>query len=97
MGTITQLRILGGALGVSICTNILNNTLDRLRDDLSSGTMDRIRQDISIIHTLPTPEQTVIAAGFADGYKRQLLMVLGFSGVQLLALVLLWETPLRRL
>ncbi|KAH8433183.1 uncharacterized protein LDX57_010816 [Aspergillus melleus] len=97
MGTVTQLRILGGALGVSICTNILSDTLNRLRDDLPSETMERINQDISIIQTLPAPEQTVIVASLADGYKRQLLMVLGFSAAQLMALALLWEMPLRKL
>ncbi|KAL4864237.1 hypothetical protein BDV12DRAFT_205829 [Aspergillus spectabilis] len=97
MGTITQLRILGGALGVSICTNILNSILDKSGDQVPAGVMERIRQDISVIQTLPVSEQALVRAAFADGYRRQLLMVLGFSGVQVLALVLLWERPLRRL
>ncbi|PYI08190.1 MFS general substrate transporter [Aspergillus sclerotiicarbonarius CBS 121057] len=98
LGSISQLRILGGAIGISIATNLLNNTVkSRLKLELPLNALDDILKDISSVQTLSAHEQTLVRAAFADGYQKQLIMVLGFCAAQLLALSLMWEKPLRRL
>ncbi|RAK99185.1 MFS general substrate transporter [Aspergillus ibericus CBS 121593] len=98
LGSITQLRILGGAIGVSTATNLLNNTVENhLRTELPPNILENILKDIAVAETLPAHTQTLIRTAFADGYHKQLLMVLGFCAAQLFALSLMWERPFRRL
>ncbi|KAL4787327.1 hypothetical protein BJX76DRAFT_354273 [Aspergillus varians] len=94
---ITQLRVLGGTIGVSIATNLLNSTVQsHLENETPSDNITRnIMQDGSSAETLPNCSQTLILAAFAAGHKQQLLMILGFCAAQFLALALMWEKPLR--
>ncbi|KAL4979749.1 major facilitator superfamily domain-containing protein [Aspergillus desertorum] len=98
LGGITQLRVLGGAVGLSVATNLLNNTVqDRLRGQVGPDALHNIMKNVSSMATLPESTQMLVRAAFADGYQRQLLMVLGFCAVEILALGIMWERPMRRL
>jgi hypothetical protein len=98
MGGVTQLRILGGAIGVSIATNLLNNTVkSRLDAILSSDVIRKILENVSLVRLLSPPEQSLVQAAFADGYQWQLLMILWFCAAEIVALALMWKKPLRRL
>ncbi|OJJ46498.1 hypothetical protein ASPZODRAFT_166742 [Penicilliopsis zonata CBS 506.65] len=98
MGGVTQLRILGGALGTSIATNLLNTTAkSRLATELPADTLARILKDVSLVQTLSSADQTMVHAAFAQGYHKQLAMMLGFCAAEVVALALIWEWPMRRL
>jgi hypothetical protein len=98
MGGVTQLRILGGAIGVSIATNLLNNTVkDRLEAIFPSSVIGKILEDVSSMRTLSPSDQSLVQAAFADGYQQQLAMILGFCAAEVIALALMWEKPLLRL
>ncbi|THC97904.1 hypothetical protein EYZ11_002602 [Aspergillus tanneri] len=98
MGGVTQLRILGGALGVSIATNLLNNTAkSQLRTQLPTDVISKILANASYVNTLPRSDQELVREAFADGFHKQLLMILAFCAAEVLALVLIWERPARRL
>ncbi|PLB48687.1 MFS general substrate transporter [Aspergillus steynii IBT 23096] len=98
LGAVIQLRILGGALGVAISANLLNNTLrSQLSSEMPSTMIQHVLQDIFYSRTLSTSQQQLVQAAFADGYRKQLLMVLVFAAAQLFALAIMWEKPLRRL
>ncbi|KAL4810926.1 major facilitator superfamily domain-containing protein [Aspergillus unguis] len=98
MGTITQMRVLGGAVGVSIATNLINSAVqNQLKGQVPSDILQGIMHDVSSTEGLEESTQKLIRHAFADGYESQLLMVLGFCAAQVLALVLMWERPMRRL
>ncbi|KAI9375344.1 hypothetical protein BJX61DRAFT_494426 [Aspergillus egyptiacus] len=98
LGSITQLRILGGALGVSIATTLLNNTLrTSLQPHLPAGAVEVLMQDVASAKMLSAMEQSLVQTALADGYQRQLAMVFGFLAAQLGAVGLLWERTVRRL
>ncbi|KAI9042371.1 putative benzoate 4-monooxygenase cytochrome P450 [Aspergillus affinis] len=98
LGAVIQLRVLGGALGVSIAANLLNNTLrSQLSGELPPALIEHVLHDVFYSRTLSTSQQQLVQAAFADGYRKQLVMVLGFAAAQLLALVIMWEKPLRKL
>ncbi|KAL4985183.1 major facilitator superfamily domain-containing protein [Aspergillus falconensis] len=98
LGSITQLRVLGSAVGLSVATNLLNNTVqDRLRNQIGPDVLHNIMKNVSSMAMLPEPTQMLVRAAFASGYQRQLLMVLGFCAAEILALGIMWERPMRRL
>ncbi|CBF75171.1 hypothetical protein AN3884.2 [Aspergillus nidulans FGSC A4] len=92
-----QFRVLGGAVGLSVATNLLNNAVqDRLQGQIGPDVLHRIMEDISSMVSLPDSTQMSIRDAFADGYQRQLLMVLGFCAAEILALGMMWERPMKR-
>ncbi|KAL4745173.1 hypothetical protein BDW72DRAFT_198889 [Aspergillus terricola var. indicus] len=98
LGSIVQFRVLGGAVGLSVATNLLNNAVqDRLRGQIGPDVLHSIMKNVSSMATLPDSTQVLIRTAFADGYQRQLLMVLGFCAAEVLALGMMWERPMRRL
>jgi hypothetical protein len=98
LGGVTQLRILGGALGVSIATNLLNNNAkNQLAAQLSADALVQILKDVSSVRTLSPTDQSIVHAAFAEGYHQQLAMILGFCAAESIALALMWEWPMRRL
>jgi hypothetical protein len=54
-------------------------------------------KNISTMVSLPDSTQMLIRGAFADGYQRQLLVVLGFCAGEVLALGMMWERPMKRL
>ncbi|KAE8372688.1 major facilitator superfamily domain-containing protein [Aspergillus bertholletiae] len=98
LGGVTQLRILGGAVGVSIATNLLNNTAKtQLATQLPAPVLAGILRDVSSVDTLSTADQSIVHAAFGKGYHQQLAMMLGFCAAEVIALALMWEWPMRRL
>lgn len=93
-----QFRVLGGTVGLSVATNLLNNAVqDRLQGQIGPDVLHSIMKNISSMVSLPDSTQMSIREAFADGYQRQLLMVLGFCVAEVLALGVMWERPMKRL
>ena len=97
VGGVTQFRILGGALGVSIATNLLNGPIESLAGLLPTETIDKLLQSISAARLLSPSDQALYQAAYLDGYQKQFALVLGFAVAEVLALALMWEWPPRRL
>lgn len=98
MGGVTQLRILGGALGTSIATTLLNTTVKtKLATKLSASTLAAVLKDVSLVKTLSKTDQVLVRDAFGAGYHKQLAMILGFCAAEVIALVIMWEWPMRRL
>ncbi|KOC18275.1 hypothetical protein AFLA70_59g003481 [Aspergillus flavus AF70] len=98
LGGVTQLRILGGAVGVSIATNLLNNTAkNELATRLPASALADILRDVSSVFKLSTADQSIVHTAFGKGYHQQLAMMLGFCAAEVIALALMWEWPVRRL
>ncbi|KAL6233128.1 hypothetical protein BDW75DRAFT_252196 [Aspergillus navahoensis] len=98
LGSVTQLRVLGGAVGLSVATNLLNNTVqDRLQGQVGPDVLHNIMKNVSSMAMLSESTQTLVKEAFASGYQRQLLMLLGFCAAEILTLGIMWERPMRRL
>ncbi|TGO54125.1 hypothetical protein BCON_0112g00210 [Botryotinia convoluta] len=98
LGGVTQMRILGGAIGVAIATSLLsNNVISALADILPAETVNHLLQNISSVVLLSPGDQIAVRTAFAQGYKKQLAMILGFCAAELLAIGFMWERKPRRL
>ena len=98
LGGVTQLRILGGTVGVAVATNLLNN---RVKTHLSSvlppGQLNAILQSTQIIENLEAGIQKQVKSVFAEGYNTQTGAMLGFSAAEFLAVMLMWEKNPKRI
>ncbi|CAD6444310.1 497df385-445e-4097-bfd8-b7a1fd65287b [Sclerotinia trifoliorum] len=98
LGGVTQMRILGGAIGVAIATSLLNNTVvSTLADILPAETVSHLLQNLSSMSSLSSHDQAVVQSAFAHGYHKQLAMILGFCAAEVFAIGLMWERTPRRL
>jgi len=98
MSAITQIRALGGVVGIAIVTNILKS---HLRHALVGATLPPIALNALLespyaIATLPIGVQGVVREVFADAYRKQLRAVLALSVVQVLCVSVMIERKLRK-
>lgn len=98
MGGIAQSRLLGGAIGVSVATNLLNDTIQSsLSNALPADTVQALFENVSSLSSLSLDNQALVQSSFLSGYQKQFAMMLGFAAAEVLALALMWEWPPRRL
>ncbi|KAH8680619.1 drug resistance transporter EmrB/QacA subfamily [Xylariales sp. PMI_506] len=97
MGAITQIRVLGGTIGLAISATILNNHLAaNLPTLLDANSIQEISDSVQYINTLPDSTRDAVRQVFADGYTQQLRVMLYFSAVVWLSVMLLVEKKPRR-
>lgn len=91
MGAITQFRIMGGAIGLAIATNVLDSSIKRhLLTVVSSQQLDGILQSPQSISTLDRGLQSTVRMIFGNGYNVQMKIMIGFGAAQVLASLLIW-------
>ena len=91
-GALLQFRIFGGALGLAIASNVLNNHLkSSLAGLVSADDLSKLLQSTAAIRLLPTELQARVLAAFSDGYNLQMKIMAGFAGAQLLTVGTLWR------
>ncbi|KAK8080260.1 major facilitator superfamily domain-containing protein [Apiospora hydei] len=97
MGAITQIRVLGGTIGLAIGATILNNHLaSHLPPLLTPMEMQQVAQSLSFVNGLPDATRDAVRQVFADGYNSQMRAMLYFSAATwVFAALLLWEKKLR--
>ncbi|KAK1142913.1 hypothetical protein N8T08_007154 [Aspergillus melleus] len=94
MGTATQGRQVGGALGVAIATTILNTHLTKsLASFLPAQQVKTIKDTAQAIDSLPESKQIDVRSTFAEAYNMQMKMVGGFALAQILVVALIWKKP----
>lgn len=98
LGGVTQLRILGGTVGVAVATNLLNNHVkNSLSSVVPSNLLDTLLQSSQSIGTLEPVLQARVKTVLAEGYNMQTGAMLGFSAAEFLAIMLMWEKKPRRI
>lgn len=98
MASITQLRALGGVIGLSLSSNLLNNHVrDGLATVISSQDLNTLLHTTAIIDTLPGSAQTVIKTVYSEGYNLQMRVMIAFSAAQIFGVGLMWERRLRKM
>ncbi|KAI1087573.1 drug resistance transporter EmrB/QacA subfamily [Rostrohypoxylon terebratum] len=96
MGAVTQIRVLGGTIGLAISSTILNNRLSaHLPTLLSPGDIQQISDSVQYINTLPDATRDAVRRVFADGYSSQLRVMMYFSAAVWIFAATLWERELR--
>jgi len=92
LGGVTQFRVLGGAVGVSVATNLLNNHVNiALSSIFTRDQVAIILHSTDSIARFDAQLQSSVRMIFAAGYKLQLGAVLGFTAAQFLGILLMWE------
>jgi hypothetical protein len=98
MGAATQIRVLGGTIGLAVCSAILSNYVA----SQTSGVLDPNQQTALLesfqnIRGLPVELQVHIRQIYAAGYSQQMRAMLYFCIASLVSLALIVEWPSRRL
>lgn len=97
MGSVTQIRVLGGTIGLAICSALLSNHVtDQTAGLLTPEQQSALLQSFQSINVLPLEMQTMIRRVYADGYSQQMRVMLYFSIASLVSLVLLVERHPRK-
>jgi hypothetical protein len=97
MGSIGQFKYLGGAIGIAICTNILNkHIIKSLSNLLSPAQLVALLQSTQILGDFTPSIQEATRRAYAEGYNTQLQAMAGFGGAAFLAIFLMAEKKLRR-
>ena len=91
-GLASQSRILGGNIGISIATVILNSHLSSdLAGVLTPLQISDLRRSINTIETLTRHQQTTVAASFVKAFKSQLQGCVGVAAACLIIGLLAWQ------
>ena len=97
MGAITQIRVLGGTIGLAVCTAVLN---EHVRHSLSlvlpPQQISGILQSVSSISDLDATAEKAVRRVFAEGYNQQMRIMTYFSAVVFFVSLLAWERRPRR-
>jgi len=97
MGSVTQVRVLGGTIGLAICSTLLNNQIKaETARFLTPSQVAALLQSFQSINQLPQNIQNEVRNVYGAAYGQQMRVMLYFSIVALLSLVLLAERRPRR-
>ncbi|KAK3169217.1 hypothetical protein OEA41_008600 [Lepraria neglecta] len=97
IGALTQARILGGSIGLAVCTNILKKKVKSASSFLSSQQMNDLLQSAQTIKTLPPSLQEAMRQVFGKGYNEEMQALTAFGGATVLATLMMWEKKPRRM
>lgn len=91
-GALIQFRMFGGALGLAIASNVLNNHFrSSLVGVVTTDQLSALLQSTATIRQLPPGIQAQVIAVLSDGYNMQMKIMAGFAGAQLLTVGALWR------
>ena len=93
MGAVTQMRIMGGVIVLSIATSVFNSyTRPRIAEYFRSvnAPIDSL-MSLQSLAQFPPEEQTAIRLILSQGYNLQMYILCAFSAAQTLAALLVWR------
>ncbi|KAL8891707.1 MAG: hypothetical protein Q9192_005711 [Flavoplaca navasiana] len=97
IGALTQARILGGSIGLAVCTNILNNKVKTASSFLSSEQLHGLLESAQTIGLLPSGLQKMVRELYGKGYNQEMQALTAFGGAAVVATLMMWERKLRRM
>ncbi|TGO48513.1 hypothetical protein BCON_0238g00030 [Botryotinia convoluta] len=97
VAVMTQFRVLGGTLGLSIVTSVMNRTIRKeLLLLLTPIEAEMVLRSIDTIKELPLRLGDAVRSIFGRGYNLQMKLMIGFAIAQLPATALMWtKDPLK--
>ena len=91
MGAISQFRIMGGAVGLAIATNVLNSYVkSNLPGGITPEQGNSILRSIEAIGVLSPAAQVTVRAMFGHGYNLQMKVMIGFGVAQIPVSLMIW-------
>lgn len=82
----------GGALGLAIASNVLNNHLrSSLAGVIPANQLGELLKSTALVNQLPDEVRKQVLAAFSGGYVSQMKIMAGFAGAQLLTVATLWR------
>lgn len=98
MGTITQIHLLGSAIGLALATNVFNNRLERrLPAFLTSEQVRNLLESTDYLGSLSKSLQHQVKRVYAEAYDLELKVMVAFTFAALSILLMLIEKKPRRL
>lgn len=92
MGAITQFRVMGGAIGLSIVNTVMHDLLrTRLSPVLSSLQLGKVLDSAEFIKLLPTQVRDQVLLQFSDGYNVQMRILAGLAAGQIIGTLIMWQ------
>ena len=92
MGAISQFRALGGSIGLSICTNLLNSRVSTMLSPmLSANQLLALRSSTDNIGDIPDGLQDLVREAYASGYRLQWQAMIAFAAGAFLATFMIIE------
>jgi hypothetical protein len=91
-GALGQARVLGGTIGLSVATIVLNRSIVAdLSGTLSPTQVSNLQQSITTIFDLDPREQVKVAGVFANSFKTQMRICMYLSAAALVAALFTWQ------
>lgn len=97
IGALAQMRLIGGSIGIAVCTNILNNKVRSASAVLSQQQVRDLLQNAQTLDSLPPTQQRIVRELFARGYNEEMHVLIAFSGAAVLATLMMSERKPRRM
>lgn len=91
-GAIIQFRFLGGLIGLSITSNVMNSYLKtHLKGILSSDALAALLKSSKVLATFGPVVQKKVIEIFAQNYDLQYTLMIGFAAAQFPAAAMIWK------
>ena len=91
-GAVSQARALGGIIGLSIATVVLNNKLSTcLTGVLDPARVQSLEESLNDISTLNPDDQALVAQAYTDAFNSQMRICTYLSAVALLAAIATYQ------
>lgn len=91
-GAVIQFRFLGGLIGLSIASNVMNSYLKaHLKDILSSDALVALLKSPKVLATFGPDVQEKVIKVFAQSYDLQYTLMIAFAAAQFPAAVMIWK------
>ncbi|KAK3501282.1 hypothetical protein B0T13DRAFT_488431 [Neurospora crassa] len=90
-GAVAQVRVLGGSLGLSICTIIFNDILQTSlgpateADRFPATVLDQLHRSPLAVFMLPPEQQVLVKKVYSDAFRYQMLLMMAVVAVAVLA------------
>lgn len=98
MGSVTQIRVLGGTIGLAVCSALLSSHVaSNTSTLLTSEQQEALLKSFQNIRSLSPEVQAKIREIYGEGYNQQMRSMLYFSLAAIVSLVLLVEKSPRTL
>jgi hypothetical protein len=92
MGAITQFRIMGSAIGLSIVNTVMHSVLrSRLILILTTEQLDKVLDSAQAIVGLPAAVREEVVLKFAEGYNIQMKILAGLAAGQIIGTLVMWK------
>ncbi|KAB5513119.1 drug resistance transporter EmrB/QacA subfamily [Coniochaeta sp. 2T2.1] len=96
ISSITQIRVLGGTIGLAISATVLNHALSaRLPSILDPEQIKAISDSALFIGTLPEATRDAVRLAYSEAFNEQFRVMLYFAAAVWSATLLMWERRMR--